>query len=75
MNNERFVTQSVTWVEVGVRDYVLAEHLQRPDNQGDAALRWATAKLVKHEYQIDFFIYKLVNGIENILTQQMSDIN
>ena len=67
MNNERFVTQSVTWVEVGVRDYVLAEHLQRPDNQGDAALRCATAKLVK-QYQIDFFYYKLVNGIRNNVT-------
>ena len=67
MNNERFVTQSVTWVEVGVRDYVLAEHLQIPDNQGDAALRWATAKLVKLVYQIRFLYFtKLVNGIEKI---------
>ena len=45
MNNERFVNnKSVTWVKVGVQDYMIIEHLQITDNQSDASLRMGNSE-------------------------------
>ena len=55
--NKCFVTnKSVTWVEVGVHDYVIVEHLQIADNQGDAALRMGNSEASPTLYQIRFLL-------------------
>ena len=41
-------------MEVGVHDYVIVEHLQIADNQGDAALRMGEAS--RTLYQIRYFV-------------------
>ena len=52
---------------MGVHDYVIVEHLQIADNQGDAALRMGNSEASRTfiPNQISF-IAKLVNGIEKI---------
>ena len=66
VNNERFEhNQSVTWVEVGVRDYIISEHLVKPDNQGDAAL-WMGYSDASQRFipNLISLFQKLVNGIQ-----------
>ena len=70
MNNERFVNnKSVTWVKVGVQDYVIVEHLQITDNQGDAALRMGNSKARQTLYQIRFLLLKSLSMVlKDIIT-------
>ena len=70
MNNERFVNnKSVTWVKVGVQDYVIVEHLQITDNQGDAALRMGNSEASQTLYQIRFLLLKSLSMVlKDIIT-------
>ena len=62
--NKCFVTnKSVKWVEVGVYDYVIVEHLQIADNQGDAALRMGNSEASRTLYQIRFLLLQSLSMV------------
>ena len=50
-------------MEVGVHDYVIFEHLQIADNQGDAALRMGNSEASRTLYQIRFLLLQSLSMV------------
>ena len=73
MNN--FDNKSVLWVEVGVPDYIIFEHLVRPDKQGDTALVMGYSEPSQRFTKSDVFLFESLSMVIKISVHNNSLIS